>query len=92
MPTDGAALRLLQEMGAKKVPRNTITYNAAIQACDRGGAWQHALSLYEKMEPAGVPRDQITHNAVVRACENSGQWDLAHELLERIQAEEPAWG
>ena len=66
------------------MPRNTITYNAAIQACERGQAWRHAIQLYERMATAGVPRDTITYNAVVRACERSGQWELAFEFMRQM--------
>ena len=37
------ALWLLEEMGCKGVELDTITYNAAISACEMGGQWERAL-------------------------------------------------
>ena len=67
-------------METLRVPRNTISYNAAIQACARGGAWQHALTLFDRMAAAGVQRDRVTYNSVVRACEKAGEYKLAFDL------------
>ena len=91
------ALNLFREMEAKRIPRNTISYNAAIQACANGAqtnydgrAWQAALALFDGMPKACVPRDHITYNAVVRACENGGQDTLALDLrLEGARAFPP---
>jgi pentatricopeptide repeat domain-containing protein 1 len=58
-------------------------YNAAIQACDRGGVWQRAVELFDAMEVEGIARDAITYNAIAQACQRAGQWDLAKEYRER---------
>jgi pentatricopeptide repeat protein len=36
-------------MTQSKVETETITFNAAISACERGGAWEEALQLFNKM-------------------------------------------
>ena len=36
------------------VQRDTITYNAAMSACENGGRWQQALELLEQMLGEGV--------------------------------------
>ena len=62
------------------MPRNTISYNAAIAACAKGEAWRPALALFDAMSKAGVARDRVTYNAAIRALENGGQDRLAFEL------------
>ena len=50
------ALDLLTEMERKNIPRDTVTYNAAISACEKGGQWEKALDMLTKMEAEeGLP-------------------------------------
>ena len=72
-------------MCVNRIPQNTITYNAAIQACERGDAWREAIRLFERMREAGVQQDTITYNAVVRACERAGQWELAFDFMKQME-------
>jgi pentatricopeptide repeat protein len=69
-------------MESENVRPNTISYNAAIQACANGRAWQEALKLFRQMSVAGVKRNRITYNAVVRALEQCDQYTLALDLRE----------
>ena len=68
------------------MPRNTITYNAAIQACANGLAWQQALALFDRMKSEGIERDRVTYKSVIRACERAGEYKLAFDV--RMQAAE----
>ena len=36
-------------MGREGVELDTLTYNAAISACEKGGQWERALGLLEEM-------------------------------------------
>eukprot|EP00976_Prorocentrum_cordatum_P050018 1009218-Prorocentrum_minimum.AAC.3 len=36
---------LLEEMAAKGIAPNTVTYNILIAACERGGQWQKAVQV-----------------------------------------------
>ena len=56
-------------MERKNIPRDTVTYNAAISACEKGGQWQTALDLLTEMERKSIPRNTITYNAAISACE-----------------------
>ena len=41
-------------MASKGIERNTITYNAAISACEKGGQWEEALGLLREMGSKGI--------------------------------------
>ena len=68
------ALGLLREMPSKGVERNTITYNAAISACEKGGQWKEALGLLSVTASKDVERDTITYNTAVFVCVKGGHW------------------
>ena len=66
------------------VQRNTITYSAAISACEKGEQWQQALELFERMRGECVQRNTITYSAAISACGKGGQWQQALVLYEII--------
>ena len=69
------ALGLLEEMGRKRVELDSITYNAAISACSKGGQRERALEVLEEMEHKGVECSTITYSTVMRrAGSGSGHW------------------
>lgn len=74
---------------------NTITFNAAISACEKGGRPDKALQLFEHLLnegpkfPAPVYPDTITYNAALSACEKGGQPDEALQLFEHLLNEGP---
>jgi pentatricopeptide repeat domain-containing protein 1 len=67
-------MQLLEEVQAKGIPANTITYNAAISAYEKGGQWQRALQLMKDMQAKGIPANTITYNAAISVCEKGRQW------------------
>eukprot|EP00933_Yihiella_yeosuensis_P079342 TRINITY_DN9183_c0_g1_i7.p1 TRINITY_DN9183_c0_g1~~TRINITY_DN9183_c0_g1_i7.p1 ORF type:complete len:143 (-),score=10.34 TRINITY_DN9183_c0_g1_i7:198-626(-) len=74
-------MNLLSLMPQTKVAPNTISYNAAISACQRGGQWQLALNLLSLMPQSEISPDAISYNAAIIACEEGGQWQLALDLI-----------
>ena len=60
-------------MDDEGIERNTITYNAAISACGKGGWWREALRLLDDMNSAGVGKSDLTFSAAISACEKGGQ-------------------
>ncbi len=69
---------------------NTITFNAAISACEKGGRPDKALQLFEHLLnegpkfPAPVYPDTITYNAALSAYKMGGQPDKALQLFEDL--------
>ena len=68
------------------VQRGTITYNAAISACEKSGQLQQALELFGRIPGEGVRRDTITHSAAINACEKGGQWKQTLEIAKECRA------
>ena len=50
-------------------PRNEISYNAAISACEKGKQWEEALRLLQQMTCRTLTPDEISYNAAINACE-----------------------
>ena len=48
------------DMQTEGIPADTITYNAAISACEKGSQWQRGLPLMEDMQAKGIPADIIS--------------------------------
>jgi pentatricopeptide repeat protein len=67
----------------------TITYNAALAACERAGEWETALQLLLRMSGDGVPRDADTYGIAISACARAGgrgAYARATELYARMSA------
>ncbi|CAJ1326891.1 unnamed protein product [Effrenium voratum] len=60
-----------------------ITVNAAISACEKGGAWQHARHLLQRRLGKGDV-NVITFSATISACEKGGEWLQALSLLREM--------
>ena len=78
-PTEGYMLTV-----RGNVQRDTISYNSALSACEKGEHWQRALGSFERMRGEDVQRNTITYNATIRACEKGGQLQQTLELCERL--------
>ena len=64
---------------------NLYCLNAAISACEKGGAWLEALQLYEHVRSMqdkddAVRPNFITVNAIIIALVNANQRDLAESI------------
>ena len=57
-----------------RVEADTITYNAAISACEKAGDWVRALQLLQGMATSLVEANTISYNAAISACEKAGDW------------------
>ncbi|HET9644124.1 MAG TPA: hypothetical protein VFP68_12365 [Burkholderiaceae bacterium] len=73
---------------------NTITYNAAISACEKAGRADKALELFDHLQTHGPARsvfpNTITYSAAISACEKAGWADKALELFDHLQTHGPA--
>jgi len=63
------ALQLLDEMKAKNVAKNEVTFSSAISACEKCGQGRIALDLREQMKHEGAGQTAIAYNAAISACE-----------------------
>eukprot|EP00930_Biecheleria_cincta_P099436 TRINITY_DN9105_c0_g1_i5.p1 TRINITY_DN9105_c0_g1~~TRINITY_DN9105_c0_g1_i5.p1 ORF type:complete len:111 (-),score=23.16 TRINITY_DN9105_c0_g1_i5:396-728(-) len=80
-PGRGLALQLFGAMAQQKVESNTLTYNAAISACEKSGEWEKALQLSRKMLQSTVDLDVATFRAAIGACEQAGaNWETVRHL------------
>lgn len=63
---------------------HTYTHSTAIAACDRGGAWNVALSMLdEARDPERGPGANVfAYTAAMSACGRAGQWEKAFGLLD----------
>jgi pentatricopeptide repeat protein len=67
-------------------PPNLYCLNAAISACEKGGAWVEALQLYENIRTTQTENSTkpnfITVNSIIIALEKAGQSELAMSIYE----------
>merc|ERR1711907_889494 len=71
---------------------DTITYSAAISACERGQQWITATTLLREMQQWHMKLDTITYSAAISACEKGQQWITATTLLREMQQVAPEAG
>jgi pentatricopeptide repeat protein len=60
-------------------------YSAAINACEKGGLWQHALGLLAVMQQSCLGPDVVTYSAAISACTKGEQWQQALGLSAVMQ-------
>ncbi|OLQ04938.1 Pentatricopeptide repeat-containing protein, chloroplastic [Symbiodinium microadriaticum] len=73
------ALALLCEMPEVAVPPDLISFNAAINACEKASDWQAALEVF-MATPHGLP-NEITYNTTISACHKGSHWQGALDLF-----------
>ncbi|CAJ1404516.1 unnamed protein product [Effrenium voratum] len=71
----GCWLVAVQLLG--QIRPNTIMYNSAISACEKGHKWQWALYFLAQMKEATV----VSFSAALSACARSARWEQALSLL-----------
>ena len=52
---------------------DTITFSAAISACEKCNTWEAALQLFCAMAQSGAETDATSFNAAMSACANGGE-------------------
>lgn len=81
------AISLLPEMRFRDLKPNTITYNAAVDACRKGHAWECALELFQDMEEAAARADLVTYSTVMSACEKVSNWSQSLHFFTRLASD-----
>ncbi|CAE7838544.1 EMB2654 [Symbiodinium sp. CCMP2592] len=64
---------------------NTLCFNAAITACEKGQQWVQALAVLDALMAVGVPADTVSFSGAISACEKCRQWERALALLGQLQ-------
>ena len=72
-------------MQSQNIRANTVTYSAAISACEKGWQWQQALRLLGDMQIKNIWADTVSYSAAISACEKGWQWQQALRLLGDMQ-------
>ncbi|CAK9053725.1 unnamed protein product [Durusdinium trenchii] len=84
----GLGVRLLAVMRLDGVRPNIISYNSAIDLCDKAGQWLAAVSLLVFMLSSQEEPDSISYNSSIRACAcGTGQLQIALRLLAQMEAQ-----
>ncbi|CAM9258750.1 unnamed protein product [Sphacelaria rigidula] len=82
------AADLFDEMQARGVTPDVMSYSAIMQAYGQGGKWGKCVDLMAEMEQHSLSPDALSYSVAIKACGDSGQWEKALDLL----AEMPAKG
>ena len=76
---------LLEEMRRRgAVEPTAVSYNSAIHACARAGAWARAVGLLDEMARHGVEPNERSYASAIDACAKVGAWERAVGLLETM--------
>jgi pentatricopeptide repeat domain-containing protein 1 len=69
------------------VKPTTVSYSAAISACEKGepAQWALALQLLVRMGRANITADVVCFSAAISACGRGRQWERAVSLLRTMQ-------
>merc|ERR1712136_460168 len=73
------------EMGQVRIAADTVSYSAAISACEKGANPLTALALFMRMDQCSIPKDQIVFNSTISACDKGMSWTMALQLLGQMQ-------
>ena len=78
--TNGAA----NATSSLATPLNLYCFNAAIAACEKGGAWLEALELYERIRDGrggtNLRPNFVTVNSLLIALDGAGQREMAESV------------
>eukprot|EP00434_Breviolum_minutum_P001249 symbB.v1.2.001095.t1/scaffold33.1/size517934/47 len=79
------AIQLL-ELARSKLKLDTISFNAAISACARVGAWEQAIFLLHEIQTSEIQMNLRTFNAGITAFETTTQWQQSLLLFNQVHA------
>ena len=60
-----SALKMFEEMKARSIRANNVTYNSLISACEKAGRWDAAFAVFVHMRASGIQINSITFCALV---------------------------
>ncbi|OLP94090.1 Pentatricopeptide repeat-containing protein, chloroplastic [Symbiodinium microadriaticum] len=68
-------------LGAQKraVAADSVSFSAALSACERASCWEMGLALLSQLEEARLTADSFTCAAALSACEKGSQWQRSRQ-------------
>ena len=78
------ALQLLSQMAILRIEIDTITFGAAIRACDKDGELEKALEVCSAMTLSDVELDTITLGAAIGAYAQGDEREEALQLFGQV--------
>lgn len=82
MHGDGCrALKLFEEMGGAGVDPDSVSYLAALCACNHAGLVEEGYNLFVSMEYCGVSRNVKHYGSIVDLLGRAGELDKAFEIV-----------
>ena len=79
------SLHLLGQMEDLRLMPDTISYSAALSACEKCREWERTLQLLAQMRQRGVPLDAVSCSAAISACRNGQEWGRALDVLQEMR-------
>merc|ERR1719356_1666901 len=77
-----------QEMQARGIPCNTITFNTLLDACAKACAMKKASQLLEEMGQSSAEPDLITYSTLIKGFCAEGDVDRAFHILDRMKRDD----
>merc|ERR1719356_1520053 len=74
-----------QEMQARGIPCNTITFNTLLDACAKACAMKKASQLLEEMGQSSAEPDLITYSTLIKGFCAEGDVDRAFHILDEMK-------
>ncbi|XP_072975284.1 uncharacterized protein [Typha angustifolia] len=79
------AMGVLESMKVNGLKPNTISYNAVIDACGKGGVdIRFTLEFFRKMLQDGLCPDRKTFNSLLAACSRAGHLEAARDMFDEM--------
>ena len=80
-------LELLDEVEARGLELDMISYGRAVSALQKQSRWAGSLDILHEFMCGGREMSLILCNAAISSCEMGGKWQLALDLLYRRRAD-----
>lgn len=75
-----------EEKGPLWPPPDTVSFNAAMEACARAGRWRVGAALLPRMRQEGARPDVRSYASALACLRAGGEWACSLELLEDLSS------
>eukprot|EP00435_Cladocopium_sp_Y103_P056528 s858_g19.t1 len=80
-----AICMLINDLPARRLQLDEVSFNTTISCCTARLKWQHALALLRRMQQHQLREDAVTWNACMTACSNGQKAELALDLFQEFK-------